>query len=179
MDVHTMKRAAREAAKQEDADIAKDIAGMSVQDRLYYLQMLYYYRLYDLGKLKLIQAQDIEHRINLDHSRMENALWLSQQNYQRQIDLAMATNTERTKLTKQLAAGDHDFLDTLFDLLDQYSGEMVYCRMYRAMQPPMTDEEFEKIIAEVPDEYRGSMSPEEARAAVWNVVRQLNREELS
>jgi hypothetical protein len=177
MEKHNIKKAAYLAAIQDDANIEKDIAGMSAQDRLYYLQMLYYYRLFHLGKITLAPAKEIEHRINLDNGRMDHALWLSEQNYRRQVQLALETNAERTKLAKQLAAGDHGFLETLLHLLDLYSGEMVYCQMYRAMQPPMTDEEFEQMIAEVPKEYRHGMTKEESRAAVWNVVRQLNRDD--
>jgi hypothetical protein len=169
-----IKKAAFRASKRNDEDMAAELRGLSPHERLYFLQMVYYYRLFSEGGIKLNQAREIEQRIYLDHTWLDNALRLSGETYNRQICLARETNMERTKLSKQLRAGDHDFIDTLFHLLDLYSGEMVYCRMYRAMQPPMTDAEMERIITEVPEEYRRGMTPEETRAAVWNVVRQLN-----
>lgn len=178
MNTSEIKKAAYVAAKKEDADLEKGISGMEPQDILYYLQMVYYYRLFDLGKIRLGQAKEIEQRVNGQHTRLENALRLSQESFQRQVDIAKQTGMDRTKLSKQLAAGDHGFLPTLLHILDLYSGEMVYCQMYRVMQPPMTDPELERMIAQIPEEYRRGMTQEEARAAVWNVVRQLNEEEL-
>jgi hypothetical protein len=169
-----IKKAAFHASKRNDEDMAAEMREMSPHERLYFLQMVYYYRLFSEGGIKLDQARKIEERVLLDHSRLDNALRLSREAYNRQITLARETNTERTKLSKQLRAGDHGFIDTLLHLLDLYSGEMVYCRMYRAMQPPMTDGEMERIITDVPEEYRRGMTPEETRAAVLNVVRQLN-----
>lgn len=174
MTVQDIKRAAFTAAKHEDVSMEQDLCGLNVQESLYYMQMVYYYRLFDAGKIKLSEARQAEQRIIANYSRLDNALRLSQENYHRTVALGLETNSERTKLVKQIRAGDRDFIITLLHLLDLYTGENIYCKIYQLMKSPLTDDELDAMIAECPEEYRRGMTEEEARTAVWRVIRHLN-----
>lgn len=174
MEIKAIKLMAYNAAGKNDDRIENDMCGMSVQERLYYLQMVYYYRLFRLETIKADQAIRCEQRILSDFKRLDNALRLSQENYQRQVRLAHESDTERVKLVKQMRAGDRDFIVTLLHLLDLYTGENIYAKIYQLMQPPLTDTELDAMISECPEEYRRGMTADEARTAVWRVIRHLN-----
>ncbi len=146
----------------------------SPQEHMVYLEMLYYYKLFDLGKIKLAEAQKIEQRINSDFNKLENELWLSQQDYKRIVKRSLDTNVERTKLTKQILAGDRDFIHTLLHLLDLYTGEGIYNQVYQMMRPELTDPELDAMMDACPEQYRRKMTKEETRSAVWHVISQLS-----
>lgn len=131
MTVQEMKKAAFAAAKYENITADQYLPGMSVQESLYYMRMVYYYRLFDAGKIKVTKAKRVEQRILADFNRLDNALRLSQKNYQRQVHMALDCEMERTKLVKQLRAGDREFIVTLLNLLDLYTGEDIYARLYQ------------------------------------------------
>lgn len=174
MDIKNLKIAAYQAATRDDASMEENLCGLNVQERLYYMQMVYYYRLFAEGKIKLDEAKRTEQKILANYKRIDNALRLSQENYDRQVRLARATDIERTRLSKQLRAGDREYMETLLHLLDLYSGENIYAKLYHEMQPPLTDQEMEDMIAACPEEYRRGMTKEEARTAVWRVIRHLS-----
>lgn len=174
MTVQEMKKAAFAAAKYENITADQYLSGMNVQESLYYMRMVYYYRLFDAGKIGISEVKQTEQRILADFNRLDNALRLSQENYQRQVRMARDCEMERTKLVKQLRAGDREFIVTLLNLLDLYTGENIYARLYQIMQPPLTDDDMDAMIAACPEEYRRSMTPDEARTAVWQVIRHLN-----
>jgi len=177
MEIKEIKTAAFQAAKNENIAVEESARGMNAQERLYYLQMLYFYRLYNAGRIKLYDAQKIEQKINSEHGQIDNALRLSQEEYHRIIQRSLDTNVERTKLCKQLLTGDRDFIHTILHLLDIYTGEGIYNQMYQIMRKPLTDAELDTMIAECPDEYRRKMTAEETRETWWRVVRQLNGDE--
>jgi len=174
MQANEIKRAAFVAAKDKEMSISECVRGMEPQERLYFLEMLYYYQLYESGRLKLKDAQTMEQQVYSGHLRLDCALKLSEDEYRRFVQRGLDTEMERTKLCKQLLAGDRDFIHTLLHLLDIYTREGIYNQMYRIMRIPMTDTELDKMIDEVPEEYRRNLTPEEARAGVWNVIRHMN-----
>lgn len=174
MTIQEMKKAAFAAAKYENITADQYLSEMNVQESLYYMRMVYYYRLFDAGKIKVTEAKRVEQRILADFNRLDNALRLSQKNYKRQVHMALDCEMERTKLVKQLRAGDREFIVTLLNLLDLYTGEDIYARLYQIMQPPLTDADMDDMIAACPEEYRRGMTADEARTAVWQVIRHLN-----
>jgi len=177
MESKEIKTAAFQAAKSENIAVEESTRGMSPQERLYYLQMLYFYRLYNAGRIKLYDAQKIEQKINSEHGQLDNALRLSQEEYHRIIQRSLNTNVERTKLCKQLLTGDRDFIHTLLHLLDIYTGEGIYNQMYQIMRVPLTDGELDAMIDECPEQYHRKMTTEEIREKLWRVVRHMNGDE--
>lgn len=177
MESKEIKTAAYQAAKIENIAVEESIRGMNAQERLYYFEMLYYYRLFDAGRIKINEAQKIEQKINSEHSQLDNALRLSQEEYHRIIQRSLNTNIERTKLCKQLLTGDRDFIHTLLHLLDIYTGEGIYNQMYQIMKVPLTDGELDAMIDDCPEQYRRKMTADEVQETLWRVVRHLNGDE--
>jgi hypothetical protein len=177
LEIKEIKKSAYQAAKHEDISLETGIRGLNAQERLYYLEMLYFYLLFDAGRIKLTEAQKIEQKINSEYSHLDNALRLSQEEYKRIIQRSLNTNIERSKLCKQLLTGDRDFIHTLLHLLDIYTGEGIYNQMYQIMRIPLTDPELDEMIAECPERYFRKMTRDEARQKLWRVVRQLNGDE--
>jgi hypothetical protein len=176
LETKEIKRMAYQAAKHENISVEGDVSGMTAQERLYYLEMLYYYLLFDSGRIPLTEAQKIEQKINAEHLQLDNALWLSQEEYKRAVQRTRSTNVERTKLCKQLLTGDHDFIHTLLHLLNIYTGEGIYDQMYQIMQAPLNDKDLDSMIDECPEQYSRKMTMEEKRTAVWHIVDQLQHD---
>lgn len=142
------------------------------------MSMMNLYKLYALGALRVNDGTAIKKLTVLQYHKLESGLYFSQEYYKRYVGGIMTTNIERTKLTKQLVTGDRNFIHTLLNLLDYYSGEDIYGQLYTLMRnPKLNDQELDAMIAECPEKYRRSMTKEEAKAAVWNVIRHLNGDE--
>jgi len=167
---------AYQAAKHDEISVEGDVRGMNAQERLYYLEMLYYYHLFDTGRIPLVEAKKIEQKINSEHLQLDNALRLSQEEYKRAVQRSLSTNIERTKLCKQLLTGDRDFIHTLLHLLNIYTGEGIYDQMYQIMQAPLNDNDLDAMIDECPEQYSRKMTLEEKRTAVWHIVDQLQHD---
>lgn len=174
MQAQEIKQMAFRASKEKEINLQDQLRQMAPTEKMYFLEMLYYYRIYNLGGISVEEAKEIEQRVYSEFANLNNALRLSEEEYQRYIRCKQETNSERTKLVKQIRDGDRDFIHTLLHLLDIFSREMIYDKLYRAMRSPLTDADLDQMIGEVPEEYRGPMTPEETRAAVWNVVRYLS-----
>lgn len=174
MDLHELKTAAFQAAKNDNVSIEDGMRLRSPQEHLFYLEMLYYYKLFDLGKIELKGAQKIEQRILSDFKKLENDLRLCQLDYERIIKRSIESSVERTKLTKQIIAGDREFIHTLLHLLDIYSGEGIYNQLYQIMGPELTDPELDTMMDACPEEYRRGKTKDEIRSTVWHVISQLS-----
>ena len=177
MDKKEIKTAAYQAAKHDEVSVEGAVRGMRAQERLYYCQMLYFYRLFESGRIPLAEAQKIEQKINSANSQLDNTLWLSQEEFKRNIQRSRDTNMERTKLCKQILSGDRDFIHTLLHLLDIYTGEGIYNQMYQIMRTPITDQELDAMIDDCPEQYLRKMTLDEAHEKVWGIVRRLNGDE--
>lgn len=112
--------------------------------------MVNYYRLFETGRIKLEDAKKIEYRVHSVYNSLGNAFRVTQQEHELMIQRSLETDTERTKLVKQLRSGDRGFILTLLHLLDLYTGEGIYKRFYQEMQPPLTDSELDALLATYP-----------------------------